>query len=310
MTRRSVLENYWIRVETALWRSRDIEVINDSGFRMEGYCLDFGGGDGTFTFLMNGGIINPSYDSYTFIDEVDGFNQGKDIYDAISSRIDNFVSTSPLKTDSRVINFDHKVNLIEKSKNLSFYSGYKVGDGNSHLDFEDDEFDSIFSNIIYWMEDPVNVLTELSRISKNGSRLCFVVPNHRFSNTSNLVRYDQYRFDKSFLSMIDRGRHSSNIKVSKHPDEWIKTINSSKWSVIHSKSYLSDDLVSYWDIGLRPFSPYIIKAFNLLDARDRLQVKNEWVEGIYPIFDGFLDAQSELESEGSNFNLFICENVK
>ena len=154
MSRKSVLENYWLRVETALWRCRDIEVISGSGFRMEGNCLDFGGGDGTFSFLMSGGRINPSYDSYTFVDESSGFNHGKDIYDVKSSFIHDFVSVST-EIDATIINFDHKLNLIEKSKNLSFYSGYKIGDGNSTLDFEDDHFDSIFSNIIYWLDDPV-----------------------------------------------------------------------------------------------------------------------------------------------------------
>lgn len=308
MLRRSVLENYWLRVETALWRARDIEVIRGSGFRMEGKCLDLGGGDGTFSFLLNGGRINPSYDSYSYVDYTPGFNDGKDIYDFTTPLIDDYV-VKPADTNF-IYNLDQKFNLLQKASNLAFYSDLRQGDANSPLDFADNTFDSVFSNIIYWLENPSSVFSELSRVAKPGATFCFVVPNHHFPNTSNLSKYSEYSFNKQFLQILDRGRHSSNIKCARHPDIWVSHVEEACWSVIYHDSYLSDDLVSFWDVGLRPFSPYIIKGFNRLPADDRLAIKIEWVDGIFPIYDGFLDAQLELESKTSNFEIFICQNKK
>lgn len=74
---------------------------------------------------------------------------------------------------------------------------------------------------------------------------------------------------------------------------------------------MSDDLISYWDIALRPYSPFLIDAFNKLGPKDRLRIKKNYIKDLYPIAKGFLDAQKELEEKnGCNFELFCCTNEK
>ena len=43
---KNILEAFWLRLETALWRSRDIQVIRESDFKFNGKFLDMGGRDG------------------------------------------------------------------------------------------------------------------------------------------------------------------------------------------------------------------------------------------------------------------------
>ncbi|MFB2605609.1 methyltransferase type 11, partial [Rhizobium phaseoli] len=53
----SVLEQllsvFWLRPETAIWRYLDIEAMKS--FEFEGRSLDFGCGDGLFSFIRAGG---------------------------------------------------------------------------------------------------------------------------------------------------------------------------------------------------------------------------------------------------------------
>lgn len=310
--KKNVLEAYWLRPETAFWRARDIQVINETNFKFEGKCLDMGGGDGIFSFLMNGGRLKTDYDSYSFTSNLDKHVTFSDIYDSEIKDISNLGDIVLEKTNKiDITNFDHKLNLLNKSKLLNFYSKFINGDANKILKIRNNTFDSIFSNIVYWINDTCQLLDELSRIGKPNSTLLFLVPNSRFLERSNLFKYRDFNFEKKFLEILDRGRYQSNITSVKTREEWIKILRNTNWNIIENKSYLSDDLINYWEIALRPFSPFLIDAFNKLKSEDRLTIKNNYVEDLYPVYEGFLNSQKELEEKnGSNFELFYCINKK
>ena len=238
---------------------RDVQVIRNTNFEFKGKCLDLGGGDGIFQFLLNGGRLNPEFDSYIVTSNLDKHVKFADIYDSKIkdiSKLRNIVLEEPKKLN--IVNFDHKLNLLEKSKPLNFYSNYINGDANKPLQIENDSYDNIFSNIIYWINDPLLLLKELSRIGKSNSKLLFVVPNLRFLERSNLFKYKNFKFDKKFLDILDRGRYKMNFNAVKDKKEWVLIIEKTNWKIIKNKSYLSDDLLSYWDIALRPFSPFLL----------------------------------------------------
>lgn len=271
-----------------------------------------GGGDGIFTFLLNGGRLNLEYDFYSFTSNSDKYFKGNDIYDSEIKDISNLkriVLEKPEKIE--ILNFDHKVNLLEKSKLLNLYSQFINGDANKILNIKNNTFDSIFSNIVYWINDCEILLNELSRIGKPNCKLLFVVPNSRFLKKSNLFKYRNFKFDKKFLESLDRGRYNLNFSTVKSKEGWTSIIDKTNWKILENKSYLSDDLISYWDIALRPFSSYLIDAFNTLDSKNRLRIKKNYIKDLYPIAKGFLDAQKELEEiNGCNFELFYCTNEK
>ena len=309
---KNVFEALWLRPETAFWRIRDIQKIRESGFKFSGKCLDMGGGDGIFNFLLNGGRLNPKFDFYSITNNLNKHVKFVDIYDSEikdPSKFKDIVLDQPQKID--ITNYDHKKNLLEKSKLLNFYSQTIQGDANKPLQIQDNLYDSIFSNIVYWINEPYFLLEELSRVGKLNSKLLFVVPNSRFLEKSNLFKYRNFKFDKKFLETLDRGRYKLNFNTVKRREEWIAIIEKTNWKIIENKSYLSDDLLSYWDIALRPFSPFIIDAFDTLAKEDRLRIKTNYVSDLLPIVEGFINAQDELEEKnGSNFELFYCINQK
>ncbi|MGO6903974.1 methyltransferase type 11, partial [Rhizobium ruizarguesonis] len=55
-----LLNVFWLRPETALWRYLDIEAMRD--FQFIGRSLDFGCGDGLFSFIRAGGEFDPLFD--------------------------------------------------------------------------------------------------------------------------------------------------------------------------------------------------------------------------------------------------------
>ena len=62
---KELLNVYWLRPETALWRAIDIEIMKD--FEVQGNSLDFGCGDGVLSFIRGGGEFNLSFDDYQSI---------------------------------------------------------------------------------------------------------------------------------------------------------------------------------------------------------------------------------------------------
>nr|WP_245304405.1 methyltransferase domain-containing protein [Rhizobium aethiopicum] len=54
--------------------------------------------------------------------------------------------------------------MLKKAAGFGLYAETVVGDGNEPLPFEDDSFDTIFSNIVYWLNDPASAMAELCRI--------------------------------------------------------------------------------------------------------------------------------------------------
>ena len=59
---RELLNVYWLRPETALWRSIDIEIMKD--FEINGKSLDLGCGDGVLSFIRAGGKFDITFDDY------------------------------------------------------------------------------------------------------------------------------------------------------------------------------------------------------------------------------------------------------
>lgn len=50
---KNFLNAYWLRPETALWRTLDVEAMRT--FKVTSPSLDLGCGDGTFSFIRAGG---------------------------------------------------------------------------------------------------------------------------------------------------------------------------------------------------------------------------------------------------------------
>jgi SAM-dependent methyltransferase len=301
-----LLNAYWLRPETALWRSIDIQTMRD--FQFQSPSLDLGCGDGIFSFIRAGGQFDITFDAFQAVSNLDSFFDKVDIFDSFDTSLCPVVIK---KGDYQIdYAFDHKKNLLRKAKTLGLHKNFIVGDANKRLPFEDKTFNTVFSNIIYWLDDPKSTFVELARVLKLKGRCCVMLPNRAFPEYS--FYYDLYVKQKNnkfqFLEKLDRGRITDNIKHAKGTDEWTKMIESSGLTVVMHTMHLSKTTIQIWDVGLRPLFPILYKMISELSKETVMEIKKQWVD----IFSTFLKPIAEMDSELNKdiepgFHCFILE---
>src|ERR1039458_9326538 len=141
-----LLNVFWLRPETALWREIDIRAM--APFVFQSPSLDLGCGDGIFSFIRAGGRLDKSFDAFRSVNGLDKFFDNVDVFDTFNKSVTPIVMRQPgYKIDC---GFDHKENLLRKADQLGLYRELKPGDANRRLPFPDQSFNSVFSNIVYW----------------------------------------------------------------------------------------------------------------------------------------------------------------
>lgn len=307
MDYRSIYEYYWMRPENAVWRARDFQVMVDVEFR--GRSLDFGAGDGAISFLRAGGKLKKEYDAFSETTDTSKFFDRDDVYDQFSNLTDEIVEKNAEYNID--VAFDLKKNLLAKANKMKLYDKIVVGDGNKTLPFEDEEFDTVFSNIVYWLNDPLKVFYELSRITRVGGQIVVYLPSENIANYS---FYSKYYLDSSkpkmmeFLKILDMGRLENNVKISRSAAGWEDIFKKVGLTVTRRRNHISGAMVRLWDIGLRPFSPFMIQMANQLSPEQRADAKTRWVEETYDLFEGFLNIQPDLEArEPTAFFMYVLE---
>jgi len=289
---KELLNVYWLRPETALWRAIDIETMKN--FEIIGESLDLGCGDGILSFIRGGGQFDITFDDYQSVGNLDKFYENRDVHDLF---IEGY---RPIITQGAKYKFttglDHKKNLLLKAKALDFYQKTIVHDANKTFPIEDDKFDTIFSNIVYWLDNPQNSINEIARMMNRGGKVALMLPNIAMIEFSffnkHFVKTENMRYE--FLKLLDRGRHSSNIKVAKSYDDWKEIIDNSGLKIVDHKMHLSKTVIEMWDIGLRPLFPVLHKMVNAIENKDTLvEIKREWID----VFMNFLEPMFKLEMD-------------
>lgn len=299
-----LLSYYWLRPETVLWRLRDIEVLQH--IDMPGNTLDLCCGDGIYSFIRSGGELDLAYDAFVDVKDTSGFFNGVDIYaDAMDSWSSKFVTKD---VNSKInVGYDWKQGLLDKANRLNLYDKLVQGDANKRLCFADQEFDTIFSNAIYWMSNIEGLLSEMNRVLNDSGKVIVSVPDHGFVNASILGKrkLGQGKVPE-YVKLLDRGRFDDNYSVVRSSEEWKGLFNKSGFKVVEHIPYLSQETISLWDFGLRPFSPFLIRMQHALKQDDLLNIKRDWVNEISPmIFEYFQEEKSREVSSGTGFNLFV-----
>jgi len=300
-----LLQIHWLRPETALWRTFDCMLMEKYG-GIKGHSIDLGCGDGTMSFVMAGGNID-KYDVFMDVDEVQNHNTGADIYDQ-KTTIQQIVSVGGLRY-AYEYGLDHKQNLIDKAKRFApFYQNNLVFDLNHTLPFDDNYFDSAFSNILYWLDNMRGTLSDWHRILKRQGRLFLFVPNANFKEKAWLYYTAPHKGDKRYLNYFDRG-YNSLIQYCLSGNEWKQTFNENGFDIIDHHLYLTDPVMNIWNIGTRPIVPLLIDMANKLSLEYRSEAKAMWVDYFFkflkPIIEGEFDRKiSEMDAA---FHFFVLE---
>ena len=246
--------------------------------------LDLGCGDGLFSFFRAGGRLDPMQDAFESMGHLESYFDNVDAFDHLDPKFTLSVVKEPGYRITCAL--DHKINLINKTKPLGLYRSWVEADANQPLPFLDGEFQSVFCNILYWLERPDAALREVERVLQPGGQVCLLVPNHQFMEGSFFMRQGGLAAspEYSFLSLLDRGR-MAEIRHAYPAAKWELLIQGAGLEVEQRIDLLSIPLVKIWDVGLRPlFRPLL----NLARSQDRdhlAPIKQDWVETLQRFLD-------------------------
>jgi SAM-dependent methyltransferase len=295
------LNAYWLRPETALWRTVDAITMHDA--KIYGRSLDFGCGDGINSFIKAGGTFKKTFDVFKGTGNLEQFFENEDIY---NYPITNYIKINDSPSSSITVGFDHKKALLDKAEKLNFYKELILGDGNKTLPFKNNEFDSIFSDIVYWLNDLERVLSELHRITKPGGSVYLFLPDQNLLKASLYYNYQVKKKVKGyeFLKYLDRGRVSDNIKQARTEQDYFSAIKNAGFKVSEHKKHLSVRLLSIWDVGLRPIFPALNNACSRMSESDRIKFKDDMINTIKIFAEPLIDLEVLDKSNDKCFNYF------
>lgn len=291
----ALLQAFWLRPETALWRSLDIRAM--AGFEMEEPSLDLGCGDGLFSFFRAGGCLDPLMDAFESMGNLESYFENVDAFDHFDAEFGLRVVQEPKYRITCAL--DHKRNLLLKTKPLGLYRRWVEADANQGLPFADGEFQSVFCNILYWLEQPAVALREIERVLGPGGHACLLVPNQRFLEGSFFLQQGGAAAspEYAFLSLLDRGRMAEIRQV--HPaSQWESFVEGAGLQVEQRVDLLSIPLVKIWDVGLRPLFRPLLKLARGLDREHLAPIKQDWVDTLQRFMDPILALDTELCAQG------------
>jgi SAM-dependent methyltransferase len=290
---REHLNVWWLRPESALWDAIASHYV--SRYDLISPVLDLGSGNGIFSFITAGGAFSPEYDWFanTRLEQ-------QDIYDAGQQfQVEDLITRSPAyRIDCA---YDSKAKLLNQALSLGFYDHGIVGDANKRFVFDDRSFRTVFSNILYWLNDIEAALAEIYRILQPGGYaiLCLVDESLKKHCRS----YQWKERGSELLRRLNAGR-SEHTKWMITRDEIERLTRKIGFRIADHCYYLSPTALQIWDIGLRPLSRPLVRMADKLSRFDRMDIKQEWVETSYelllPLF------QDELKTQTSGGMQLIC----
>ncbi|TAN50661.1 MAG: class I SAM-dependent methyltransferase [Rhodospirillales bacterium] len=275
---------YWLRPETALWRAVDCLALE--GIEFQHPSLDLGCGDGLFSFIRAGGQVSIEYDMFLEAANLASFFDKVDVYNNVDENLKSQIVSKPPNYHFDV-GFDHKAALLAKASRLGLYERTVEGDANQPLPFADGSFKTIFSNILYWLDNYRATLQEIRRLLVTGGQAVLMLPNSTLSDYLFYQRFYARTKDPrwAWLDLLDRGRSTDNIKMVKSRAEWEDEFARAGLKVVSHVYHLSRTLIEAWDIGLRPISPFLIEMASKLTPEDRASIKQKWIAGLLPMLE-------------------------
>jgi SAM-dependent methyltransferase len=276
----------WLRPESALWDAIASEVIAKTN--LDPPVLDLGCGDGIFSFITQGGTLAETVDRY--VDPV---------------TIETGIRHRPEKTFS--CGLDGNEASLAIARQLGFYHTTTRHTIRNKLPFPDETFQSVFSNILYWLDYPKSILMEINRVLISNGKAVFCVPNENFFNYCKSYRWSHYKDDATSAVMhyLNQGREK-DIKWRPTGEELHETIDEAGFIVEHDTAYLSQPVLTFWDTGLRPIFPYLKRLVTEVNPEVRFTVKKAWVESVYDMLAWMLVLEDQQHSTGG----FNCLELK
>ena len=279
------LNVYWLRPENALWRTLNSIALNESEFEQP--SLDLSCGDGIFSFLLAGGSFEREFDIFQGAGNLNNFYDNADIYDAAPKSYQPTIAESPDHSIS--VGTDWKPNLLEKADKLDFYDRLVEHNNNEPLPFDDNQFNTVYTNSAYWV-DSINLhLSEIARVlDKNGIGI-IQLKTSALTNYLNLLKSEyQQHLGSNLIDIIDRGRTDNHAHLRSDAG-WQKELEDAGLQIVKKREPWTWVHTRLWDVGLRPISPHLIRMANSLSDQQRVAIKNDWIDSFQEMLNPFVD---------------------
>lgn len=262
----------WLRPESALVDALASSLIAE--FPIVTPSLDLGCGNGLFSFVTSGGALTEHYDWYRNAQPRDG-----DMYDVVMTvPRREWIARRPTRTID--VGLDLKETLLVQAAGLEFYRHITRSDANRPLPFANESFSTVFSNILSWLEDAAEALTEIHRVLRRGGRALLCLPTEHFREYC--ASYQSRESGSTLWRLLNRGR-TSHLRWTLPWPELRTLMTRAEFTVIDRREYWSPLTMRVWDIGLRPLSPVLIKLVARLGEEERRETKREWIAAVRPL---------------------------
>jgi len=279
-----LLNIYWLRPETALTRFEDCIFVRDfCAHYLEGKnCIEMGCGNGLLSFIMAGGVIDYNYD--VFLDV-----ENPELYSTTTKDIFNKVSERKIAYDDTGLQFtyqygvDWKEGLLSQAKRYrKLYKGMYQADLNQKIELKG-KYDTIFCNMLYWLNEPEEVLKNWSELLNDKGRIILFLTNDHFKEKAWLYYQAPHQGDFAYLNYFDRGYGGLYFKdYSK--ECWEEIFTKAGYEVEQCVNARDRQIMQIWNIGTRPIASPIMVMAEQLKTEERKKVKEFWVDFFYDFF--------------------------
>lgn len=288
----------WLRPESALWDAIASSVLAPLSLRSP--ALDLGCGNGLFSFLTAGGRFSPDYDGYRNVRP--NAKEGEDLHDAfVAGPRSVWIVQQPVYRFHCAL--DAKPKLLRQAAALGFYGETVAADANQQLPFPDETFQTVFSNMLYWLDSPESVLRDLWRILRQEGRAVLCLPDPSFLESC--LSYGWKAQGSEALRLLNRGRFES-VRWTASSEELEVLAACTGFAVASDVTYLAPLTLKVWDIGLRPLAPVLLKLAGRLTDPERLAIKMEWIDALRP----FLQELYEMDRDYRGLGGFHCVQME
>ena len=278
---RELSNMYWARPENALWITRVMQALDPVEF--EGPILDLMCGHGMWSFIRAGGDFGLSFDTHQVLTDLDLYQEGADVQNTFTNAYKPDITRRP---NYRIdCGLDWKINNLKKCETLDFYDRLVQADCNDPLPFEDEEFKTVFSNTVYWVDDLEHILAELARIVERDGKIVLI--NYLPPINSYL---DVYRGQVSdeWLKLIDRNRSAENKHIY-GKERWVELFDQAGLEVADYIPTVNQLYAHIWNLGLRPFAGYILQMAGNLSKEQLVEVKSGWVDTLVTLAEPLIE---------------------